>query len=163
MDSDLHNWRCGWAAVPRPTRGAEVNELQPSAVTVRPKSTLQGRIILYTLLISFPFLALTVMEQGRVIDSQRTLIRQLLGDSMELTKMKMKTIQEQNAAKNPAPAPQPQVNRGVPPSEAMVVPERQAGAAATPQARTRTRTHETQPAPKRPQPRVIDLTHRKAI
>jgi hypothetical protein len=52
-------------------------------------------------LISYGLMTLLIVEQGSTIQSQRTLIRQLLGDSTELAAMKGKTFQQQ------AQAPQP--------------------------------------------------------
>jgi hypothetical protein len=40
------------------------------------------------------FMSLLIIQQGRTIDSQRTLIKQLFRDSMELNAMKLQHIQE---------------------------------------------------------------------
>ena len=48
-------------------------------------------------LISYGLMTLLIVEQGTTIQSQRTLIQQLIGDSSELTAMKGKAFQQQNA------------------------------------------------------------------
>jgi cell division protein FtsN len=48
-------------------------------------------------LVSYGLMALLVVEQGRTIDSQRNLIRQLFSDSTELSAMKGSAIQKHNA------------------------------------------------------------------
>jgi hypothetical protein len=56
-------------------------------------------------LISYGLMTLLIVEQGSTIQSQRTLIRQLLGDSSELAAMKAKSIQQK------AQAPQPPADK----------------------------------------------------
>jgi hypothetical protein len=104
-------------------------------------------LILITLLAVFPFLALLVMEQSRVIEAQRGLIRQLVGDSMELNTIKAHSTRSNAAPVSPAGPASP-----APKSQAPAVkPQKPNHNAETPQ-----------PAP-RPQPRrVIDMTHLKA-
>ena len=48
-------------------------------------------------LISYGLMAMLVVEQGRTIDSQRFLIKQLFQDSTELTSMKSSLFQQQRA------------------------------------------------------------------
>jgi uncharacterized membrane protein len=48
-------------------------------------------------LLSYGLMALLVVEQGRTIDSQRNLIRQLFSDSTELSAMKGSAILKHNA------------------------------------------------------------------
>jgi hypothetical protein len=48
-------------------------------------------------LISYGLMTLLIVEQGSTIQSQRTLIQQLLGDSTELSALKGKAIQQQQA------------------------------------------------------------------
>jgi hypothetical protein len=50
-------------------------------------------------LISYGLMTLLIVEQGTTIQSQRTLIRQLLGDSTELSAMKGKAVQQAQASK----------------------------------------------------------------
>ena len=49
--------------------------------------------------ISYGLLTMLVVEQGRTIDSQRALIRELFRDSMALNNGRMKALQDQRAAK----------------------------------------------------------------
>jgi pyruvate/2-oxoglutarate dehydrogenase complex dihydrolipoamide acyltransferase (E2) component len=78
------------------------------AVDAKPKhSMLPVLVVLF--LISYGLLAKLVMEQGRTIDSQRSLIRQLFGDSSQLSAMNGKSAQAQHAAgqaHNPKAKPQ---------------------------------------------------------
>jgi hypothetical protein len=55
-------------------------------------------------MISYGLMTLLIVEQGSTIQSQRTLIQQLLGDSTELSAMKGKATQQQ------APTPKPEVD-----------------------------------------------------
>jgi hypothetical protein len=51
-------------------------------------------------LISYGLMTMLIVEQGRTIDSQRTLILELFGDSKELSVMKMKaSVERAQAAK----------------------------------------------------------------
>jgi len=66
-------------------------------------------VLVVLFLISYGLLAKLVMEQGRTIDSQRSLIRQLFGDSSQLSAMNGKSAQAQHAAgqaHNPKAKPQ---------------------------------------------------------
>lgn len=45
-------------------------------------------------------MTMLIVEQGRTIDSQRALLRELFRDSMALNKYKAKELQEQRAARN---------------------------------------------------------------
>jgi hypothetical protein len=53
-------------------------------------------LVIAVLATSSIFMLLLVIQQGRTIDSQRTLIQQLFRDSLELNTMKVKHIQESN-------------------------------------------------------------------
>lgn len=60
-------------------------------------------------LISYGLMTMLIVEQGRTIESQRALIRELFRDSKELSAVKMKAAQEtaeSNAAKSQIPAAQ---------------------------------------------------------
>lgn len=62
---------------------------------VSPKRTLSLLPVLTVLfLISYGLMTLLIVEQGNTIQSQRTLIQQLLGDSTELSAMKSKAAIE---------------------------------------------------------------------
>jgi hypothetical protein len=57
-------------------------------------------------LISYGLMTMLIVEQGRTIESQRALIRELFRDSKELSAVRMKAAQEMaesNAAKNQIP------------------------------------------------------------
>jgi hypothetical protein len=67
-------------------------------------------------LVSYGLLTMLVVEQGRTIDSQRSLIHMLFSDSVQLSGIKGKAIQKQNAEaqahaqtqkKSPAAQPAP--------------------------------------------------------
>jgi cytoskeletal protein RodZ len=105
----------------------------------------RGWLPLLTVLfcISYGLMTMLIVEQGRTIESQRALIRELFRDSMALNSSRMKSLQEQRAAKNshtpkaesPAiqapssstpsnPAPSTQAQNSAPSSQ--VVPQRRA-------------------------------------
>jgi hypothetical protein len=76
---------------------------------VSPKRTLTLLPVLTVLfLISYGLMTLLIVEQGNTIQSQRTLIQQLLGDSTELSAMKSKAAIEQ--AQTPTAQTQAQAN-----------------------------------------------------
>ncbi len=62
-------------------------------------------------LISYGLMTLLIVEQGSTIQSQRTLIRQLLGDSSELAAMKAKSIQQK--AQTPQPPADKQASTSI--------------------------------------------------
>ena len=66
-----------------------------NAVTKPGHSLLPALIILF--LVSYGLLTMLVVEQGRTIDSQRGLIQMLFSDSVELTGLKGKENQRQQA------------------------------------------------------------------
>ena len=82
-----------------------MEEAQVIAVPKVPR-IMPGRMILLTLLVTLPFLGLLVMEQGRVIDSQRLLIQQLVGDSLELNSMKVRDANNNRQAQTNKSTPQ---------------------------------------------------------
>ena len=55
-------------------------------------------ILTVLFMISYGLMTLLIVEQGSTIQSQRTLIQQLLGDSTELSAYKAKVIQQQHAS-----------------------------------------------------------------
>ena len=60
-------------------------------------------------LISYGLMTMLIVEQGRTIESQRALIRELFRDSKELSAVRMKAAQEMaesNSAKNQLPSTQ---------------------------------------------------------
>jgi hypothetical protein len=66
------------------------------AVVVKPRNTLLP-ILTVLFLISYGLLTMLVVEQSRTIDNQRGLIRDLFQDSVQLTTLKGKAVQKQNA------------------------------------------------------------------
>src|ERR1700681_4534618 len=65
-------------------------------------------VLVVLFLISYGLLALLVVEQGRTIDSQRDLIRDIFSDSSQLNAMKMAAIQKHNQIPPRAQAPSSQ-------------------------------------------------------
>jgi hypothetical protein len=65
-------------------------------------------ILIVLFLISYGLMALLVVEQGRTIDSQRGLIRDLFGDSSQLNSLKTNALQKHGPAAQPK-APSSQV------------------------------------------------------
>ena len=81
---------------------------ESTGVVPKPKQTLLPLLVVL-FLISYGLMSLLVVEQGRTIDSQRTLIQQLFTDSTELSHIKSKALMDQHAqgqlhAKNPSQA-----------------------------------------------------------
>jgi hypothetical protein len=66
------------------------------AIMPKPKHTMLP-VLVVLFLVSYGLMCLLVVEQGSTIDNQRFLIRQLLGDSTQLSAMKGKAIQDQRA------------------------------------------------------------------
>jgi len=65
-------------------------------------------------LISYGLMTMLIVEQGRTIESQRALIRELFRDSKELSAVRMKAAQEMaesSSAKNQLPATQTPVTQ----------------------------------------------------
>jgi hypothetical protein len=62
--------------------------------TQKKRSMLPFLVVLF--LISYGLLALLVVEQDRTITNQRSLIQQIMGDSLELTALKGKIFQQQH-------------------------------------------------------------------
>jgi hypothetical protein len=75
---------------------AESSEIEAIPATTRKK---HGWLPLLTILfmISYGLMTMLIVEQGRVIDQQRALIRELFRDSTELSAMKMKALQDARA------------------------------------------------------------------
>ena len=70
-------------------------------------------ILTVLFLISYGLMTLLIVEQGSTIQSQRTLIQQLLGDSTELSALKGKGIQQSEQVPTVAPSVQAQQNQAV--------------------------------------------------
>jgi hypothetical protein len=69
-----------------------LHEMQPKKKTI---SLLPALTVLFV--ISYGLMTMVIIEQGDTLNSQRWLINQLLADSTELTALKGKAIQQQNA------------------------------------------------------------------
>jgi cytoskeletal protein RodZ len=71
-----------------------------------PQRKRRGWLPLLTVLfcLSYAMMTMLIVEQGSTIESQRTLIKELLRDSTELSASKMKALQEQRAAQARAQA-----------------------------------------------------------
>jgi hypothetical protein len=67
-----------------------------STLIAKPKHTLLP-LLTVLFLVSYGLMTWLIVEQGRTIDSQRFLIRQLFTDSTQLSSMKGKEIQRQHA------------------------------------------------------------------
>jgi hypothetical protein len=76
--------------------GCHLSNTLDEAVVVRPRNTLLP-ILTVLFLISYGLLTMLVVEQARTIDNQRGLIRDLFQDSVQLTTLKGKAVQKQNA------------------------------------------------------------------
>ena len=92
-------------------------------------------------LVSYSLMTLLIVEQGSTIQSQRTMIHQLMGDSTELSAMKGKIVRDQASAKAQTPSTQE------PPSE----PTHDKTRKETPAHKAR------RPAPERPAKPAVDL------
>jgi len=68
-----------------------------ASVMPKPKQLPMLPILTVLFLISYGLMAMLVVEQGRTIDSQRFLIKELFRDSTELTGLKSSLFQKQRA------------------------------------------------------------------
>src|SRR2546425_1945416 len=91
----LHSHR-GLAASGRRSGCQLLNLTETVLVITKPKNTLVP-LLTVLFLISYGLMTLLIVEQGRTIDSQRYLIRQLFSDSTQLTALQGKAIQKQHA------------------------------------------------------------------
>jgi hypothetical protein len=71
-----------------------VNPAAPNA----PKKFTLLPLLTVLFLVSYGLMTLLIMEQGSTIESQRGLIREMLHDSVELSAMKGKVVQDKNVA-----------------------------------------------------------------
>jgi len=121
-----------------------------------PRNRLTGQVILVLLLVTFPLLALLVLEQGRVIDAQRLLIRQLSSDSQQLNGIHMRELQ--NRAKQATPPDKtPQAD-----SPAQPGAQPQHGTAPERKNRKRRESKQAPPAPPQEYPGTRPLPVRKS-
>jgi len=80
----------------------------PIQTTPKKHSMLPFLVVLF--LISYGLLALLVVEQDRTITNQRSLIQQIMGDSLELTSLKGKMYQQQHGLHPKGQSATPQAN-----------------------------------------------------
>ncbi len=78
-------------------------------------------LLIILFLISYSILTLLVIEQGRTIESQRTLLREMLKDSTQLAELKSKLAREEVAKQTP-PAPHAQPEQKEPAANKAAVP-----------------------------------------
>ena len=78
-------------------------------------------ILTVLFMISYGLMTLLIVEQGSTIQSQRTLIQQLIGDSTELSALKGKGVQQQSEP-TVAPPVQAQQNQSVATPSTQAVP-----------------------------------------
>ncbi len=57
-------------------------------------TSFRRHLVIAVLAVTSIFMSLLIIQQGRTIDSQRTLIRQLFQDSLELNAMKVRDVQD---------------------------------------------------------------------
>lgn len=88
------SWTLGSSAL---TPSADLKPiLVPNAKPKRKSSLLPVLVVLF--LLSYSLMTMLIVEQGRTIESQRSLIQSLFTDSSELSHMKNEAIQKQRAA-----------------------------------------------------------------
>jgi hypothetical protein len=84
-----------------------LNLVAENTTTVeKPKNTMLPLLVVL-FLVSYGLMTMLIVEQARTIDAQRSLIRQLFGDSAQLMAMKGAANQKQNSPKAHAPSPNP--------------------------------------------------------
>jgi len=76
------------------------------AVPIAPTAPAKKRgwlpLLTILFLISYGLMTMLIVEQGRTIESQRALIRDLFRDSTELSAVKMKALEQQTQSQNPS-------------------------------------------------------------
>jgi hypothetical protein len=84
--------------------------LGSTPIETTPKKNRMLPFLVVLFLISYSLLALLVVEQDRTITNQRSLINQVMNDSLELTALKSKMIHQQQHPGAHSKAPSTQVN-----------------------------------------------------
>lgn len=86
--------------------------MEPTTIpAARPsRNRFDGRVTIVSLLIALPLLALLVLRQGRVIDAQRLLIRQLNSDSQQLNAIRVQELKKNRSNQAHAPAATPKAD-----------------------------------------------------
>lgn len=106
-------------------------------------------------LVSYGLLTMLVVEQGRTIDSQRNLIHLLFGDSVQLSGIKGKAVQKQQAEAQA----RAQLQKKSPPAQAAPSdPRAQSPATHRPQAGTKNQSTSKfgRPLPQKPPKDTVD-------
>jgi len=86
--------------------------LEAAAQTIVPARAKRNLIPMLSFLfvVCYSMMTYLVWEQAKTIENQRNLIHTLFGDSLELTSIKGKEVQERNAARAKAQAQAPTAN-----------------------------------------------------
>src|SRR5215469_11918159 len=83
-----------------------LESVEIKAVPVTPSTPTKKRgwlpLLTILFLISYGLMTMLIVEQGRTIESQRALIRDLFRDSTELSAVKMKALEQQAQSQNPS-------------------------------------------------------------
>jgi hypothetical protein len=109
-------------------------------------------LLVVLFVVSYAILTLTMVEQGRTIEAQRSLLRELLKDSTQLAVLKGKLAREDSARKSGKPAEQPRKDAN-PGNSGSARPKSPAGDARRPGQSART----TKQAPQRPAADLQDV------
>jgi hypothetical protein len=102
--SNLHFQPCllAWSQNP----GCHLEVVAQTIVPVRAKRNLIP-LLTFLFVVCYSMMTYLVFEQAKTIENQRNLIHTLFGDSLELTSIKGKEVQERNAARAKAQAQAP--------------------------------------------------------
>jgi len=139
-------------------------EVEQTVVVARQpqRNRLTGQVILVLLLVTFPLMALLVLEQGRVIEAQRLLILQLNGDSQQLNSIRVRDLQNRAKPAVP-PAKTPQADtQPQPGAQPQTGTQPHPGAAPERKSRKRHQTQQAPPAPPQEYPGTRQVPVRKA-
>jgi hypothetical protein len=100
----LHEARSEWAILGAIVTVVYSAECVASQTKSRPVTLLPLLVILF--IVSYAILTLLVFEQGRTIDSQRALIRDMLRDSTQLASLKGKLARDESKRSHDKPSAQ---------------------------------------------------------
>jgi predicted lipid-binding transport protein (Tim44 family) len=108
-------------------------------------------ILIVLFVISYGLMCTLVVEQGSTIDAQRFLIRQLLGDSTQLSAMKSRILQKKQSEAKAQPAAPAQPDTQSSPGNPPQAQAPSAQAAPAPNSKTKNnRTGKVRPVPQKP-------------
>jgi hypothetical protein len=129
------------------------NQTGDNATSKPGRSLLPVLTILFV--VSYGLLTMLVVEQGRTIDSQRNLIHLLFADSVQLSSLKGKAVQKQQAEDRA----RAQSQKKAPPAQSMP-PDPRAQSQAMPRSRAGAKNQSTskvgRPLPQRPPKDSVD-------